>query len=347
MADVYSVRAMPNPGDPVSFFHVGAKDSTMLIRRSLIWATVVLVAAAGAFGATEQRLRAIKPTVDEKARRVMIPGRVAKQNVYEQLKGAIEYVAVCPGGKEYESLFICPVEPLELREAFLRIGLKAGQPAQEVDGQTLAPRGGLFRIGVEWMEGADKRRADVTHFVLDAAAASGAMPETAWAFTGSRQVYDPESGKTVLEATLVRNLISLHQLDPGVLAQNPTPGASDGNRYKTNLKALPPEGTAITLVIEAVEAKRIHLMVSGQVQGVGFREFARRTALGLGIRGWARNLRDGAVELLAEGTPDSLEQFKQKISKGPRGAKVDAVREVASAPSEAVGEFEVRPTPEQ
>ncbi|MEO8347430.1 MAG: acylphosphatase [Acidobacteriota bacterium] len=66
-------------------------------------------------------------------------------------------------------------------------------------------------------------------------------------------------------------------------------------------------------------------LVSGRVQGVGFRYFARRAAEGAGVTGWARNLPDGRVETLAEGEASAVEQYLAKIRRGPIGGRVDQV----------------------
>ncbi len=54
---------------------------------------------------------------------------------------------------------------------------------------------------------------------------------------------------------------------------------------------------------------RVHLFVHGRVQGVFFRKYTRDTARKLGIKGWVRNLPDGRVEIIAEGTKEALEQL--------------------------------------
>jgi len=62
--------------------------------------------------------------------------------------------------------------------------------------------------------------------------------------------------------------------------------------------------------------------VSGEVQGVGYRYFAQKTARDLGVRGWARNLDDGRVEVLAIGTEHQLEDFEGELRVGPPRAEV-------------------------
>lgn len=68
-----------------------------------------------------------------------------------------------------------------------------------------------------------------------------------------------------------------------------------------------------------------HIIVSGRVQGVGYRYSARNTASQLGLTGWVKNRIDGKVEIIAEGDNINLEKFLSWIKKGPRFAKVDSV----------------------
>jgi acylphosphatase len=64
-------------------------------------------------------------------------------------------------------------------------------------------------------------------------------------------------------------------------------------------------------------------VVSGRVQGVGFRYFVQATASRDGLHGWVRNLPDGRVEAAAEGEIDAMERFEQALRHGPSGARVD------------------------
>ena len=65
--------------------------------------------------------------------------------------------------------------------------------------------------------------------------------------------------------------------------------------------------------------KRIHVVYSGHVQGVGFRYTAQDIAMSLGLKGWVKNLSDGRVEIVAEGDEKDLKEFLDKISKGQMG----------------------------
>ncbi len=67
--------------------------------------------------------------------------------------------------------------------------------------------------------------------------------------------------------------------------------------------------------------------VSGKVQGVGFRYFASRVARQLGVTGYAKNLRDGSVEVYAFGTAAMLAALRKELQRGPRSAAVSNVTE--------------------
>jgi len=293
------------------------------------------------------------PQVDEQARRISFKGQVAKQNIYAELKGAIEYLICTPGGKAYESAFVCPVDILALYNALLKLGVKPGHPAEEEGGKYTLPSGGGVRIFVEWNDGKEKRRARAESFVFDSIH-NKPLQELDWVFTGSREAKDPATGNQIIQAVMVRNLVSVHQLDATVLLQNPLEDAAKvNNRYKANLEALPKEGTPVTIIFEPapppkVETppgfRRIHVLITGTVQGVNFREFTQRSARQLGIKGWTRNLPTGEVELEAEGPEAAVQQFEGKLKSGPRGAKVDKVQTV-KASMEPLAEFEIRETP--
>lgn len=70
------------------------------------------------------------------------------------------------------------------------------------------------------------------------------------------------------------------------------------------------------------------LRISGRVQGVGFRHFTRQNARDLDISGWVRNLQNGEVETLLEGTVSNVEEMVSRLKSGPTAARVENVREV-------------------
>jgi len=69
--------------------------------------------------------------------------------------------------------------------------------------------------------------------------------------------------------------------------------------------------------------------VSGRVQGVGYRYFARQQAERMGVAGFARNLPDGSVEVFAEGEPEALSAFEDVLRQGPSFAEVMNVERAA------------------
>ena len=71
---------------------------------------------------------------------------------------------------------------------------------------------------------------------------------------------------------------------------------------------------------------RVRLVVSGRVQGVGYRQQAVVEAGRLGVHGWVRNLPDGRVEALAEGDKDAVEALVSWCKHGPKLARVDELK---------------------
>ena len=70
------------------------------------------------------------------------------------------------------------------------------------------------------------------------------------------------------------------------------------------------------------ERARAHITVSGKVHGVFFRDYTKKTADGLGLTGWVKNI-DGAVEIIAEGDKTKLREFIIQCQKGSPLAKVE------------------------
>jgi acylphosphatase len=69
--------------------------------------------------------------------------------------------------------------------------------------------------------------------------------------------------------------------------------------------------------------KRVHVIVSGRVQGVNFRRYTQQTAQGLGVSGWVRNLPDGSVEGCFEGEKSAVDALVAWCKEGPSFARVD------------------------
>jgi acylphosphatase len=81
--------------------------------------------------------------------------------------------------------------------------------------------------------------------------------------------------------------------------------------------------------------------VSGEVQGVGYRFFAQRVAARHQVVGYVRNLRDGRVEVLAEGPPESVEALKHDLAAGPDSGSVEQVEELSLEPTGLYASFRI------
>jgi acylphosphatase len=81
---------------------------------------------------------------------------------------------------------------------------------------------------------------------------------------------------------------------------------------------------------------RVRLVVSGRVQGVGFRWFVREAARQHRLAGWVRNRTDGSVEVEASGEEGSVRGLIEVLRRGPPGARVDDVRETVTNQTDAL-----------
>lgn len=86
--------------------------------------------------------------------------------------------------------------------------------------------------------------------------------------------------------------------------------------------------------------KCVHIVVSGRVQGVNFRNITRRKALELGLRGYAKNTNDGNVEVVAEGNEKKISELIEFVRKGPGIARVTGI-EIKHKEPENFKNFEI------
>jgi len=87
---------------------------------------------------------------------------------------------------------------------------------------------------------------------------------------------------------------------------------------------------------------RVHVVIYGIVQGVGYRYSTYRKALQLGITGWVRNKSDGSVEAVFEGSHEKLEEMLSWCRKGPIGAHVSEIDVQWEEGDERYNNFEIR-----
>ena len=88
-------------------------------------------------------------------------------------------------------------------------------------------------------------------------------------------------------------------------------------------------------------SRAVRYFVAGRVQGVFYRASAASEARRLGISGWAKNLPDGRVEVVASGSEEALSEFAEWLWQGPRSAIVDRV-DVETWDDEIGADFDVR-----
>ena len=88
--------------------------------------------------------------------------------------------------------------------------------------------------------------------------------------------------------------------------------------------------------------KQLHVFYSGRVQGVGFRATAEETASQLGIVGWVKNLRDGRVEVIAEGDEKLLVRFLHDMRVGPMRNFIHGVEVTWNESSDHFQDFQIR-----
>lgn len=94
--------------------------------------------------------------------------------------------------------------------------------------------------------------------------------------------------------------------------------------------------------VNTVDETAVRLVVTGLVQGVGFRYAARDAVSECGVTGWVRNLPDGSVEIVARGSPAAVARMSAWAQRGPRHARVEGVVEESAEPDPELAGFEIR-----
>ena len=89
---------------------------------------------------------------------------------------------------------------------------------------------------------------------------------------------------------------------------------------------------------------RLHAIIHGRVQGVGYRAFAIRSAQQIGLTGWVRNRYNGTVETVAEGDRTQLENYLKVLQRGPISSNVTTIDEEWSAATMEFDQFKIKMT---
>ena len=87
--------------------------------------------------------------------------------------------------------------------------------------------------------------------------------------------------------------------------------------------------------------KRMHVFITGKVQGVAFRHHTAKMALSLNLKGWVRNLDDGRVEAVFEGVDDAVDAMLAWCQQGPPLAHVTHVDAREESPSRSYPDFRI------
>ena len=92
--------------------------------------------------------------------------------------------------------------------------------------------------------------------------------------------------------------------------------------------------------------KAVHALVTGQVQGVGYRQACRQVARSNGLYGWVRNLADGRVEVFAQGPGEGVDRLVDWMWTGPPGSGVSGVESDVVAVDQTLADFFIQPNPQ-
>jgi len=292
----------------------------------LIIGIVIVFSTIGIAGAP-----AMKIFTEEK--RIEIEAEVSKEleRYAEELGGAIEYLAVAEGGKEYESILVLKCKPEAIYDALVKLGLKKGQAAQYDDDKKkhILPKGPMVRLFMEWKDKGGQTKRFRAEELIRNVNTKKPMWNVGWVFTGSRKGYfDPESDDEVLMANVTGSVVSLHHGDDSAILQNPlTEASADDVPYKINSEVMPESGTQVKFIIDADNPlMQMYTLISGKVQGVGFRAFTQKNAKRLKLKGYAKNLQNGKVEVVAEGRRRVLDKLVARLCDGPPRANVKDVK---------------------
>lgn len=267
----------------------------------------------------------------EEKQKIILKGEISKAlgQYDDTLKGAVEYIACGPTGKVYESIITTEASAKDVYEAIEKLGIEPGTPPDYDDekGGHVPPTGTQFLLSVEWEED-DKTVSVRAEELIYNFKADKPLPPVAWIYSGSRVIPDLDSDDEdamIPHAFMANHIVALKQTDGSALFQNPLPESVEENLYKKNADIMPELGTPIRLVIEVNRKMQIYVLISGKVQGVGFRNFTRTNAKQIGVNGYAKNLANGKVEVVAEGEKLKLNALIEKLREGPRSSRVDAI----------------------
>ena len=269
--------------------------------------------------------------VKEKEKKLILKGKISEAlGEYEShLKGAVEYLVCGHNGKEYESIIVVEATAKEIYDALGKLDVQVGAPPgyDEEKDEPTPPKGPELIIYAEWKDGDKAKKVRAEELVFNVKTQKP-MSHITWIYSGSRVVPDLDSDDEdamMPQAFMSNDLVALRMFDASALFQNPLPESQEENIYKKNDALLPKLGTPVILTIEVNRKMQLFVLISGKVQGVGFRNFTQLNARKLGVNGYAKNLPNGKVEVVAEGDKSQLDALIALLKRGPRFARVDSL----------------------
>ncbi len=185
---------------------------------------------------TDSVYRVGKVTVDLGARTVTCAGKINMD------AGAIEYLAVAPGGKTHESLLLVDTRPLHLQVGLLLLGLEPKNVLKS-QGDKTTPLGAPVQLWIRWKDAQGRPQEARAEELVSELPSGKVMPSHDWVFTGSRIIGQG------FEADLQKSLVAVWH-DPAAILDNPLPGGAN-NAYIVNSKRAPKRGTPMEFVIKA------------------------------------------------------------------------------------------------
>ena len=293
---------------------------------AMLFTLCVCLTGLSNYGWTDGHLQII-----EKEQKIIVKGEISKAlgQYDDTLKGAVEYIACGPTGKLYESIITTEASAKDVYEAIEILDIKPGTPPDYVEekGGHVPPTGTTFLLSVEWEKDGKTQSVRAEELIYNFKA-DKPLPPVAWIYSGSRVIPDLDSDDEdamIPHAFMANHIVALKQTDGSALFQNPLPESVEENLYKKNDDVMPKLGTPINFIIEVNRKMQIYVLISGKVQGVGFRNFTQTNARQLGINGYAKNLANGKVEVVAEGEKLKLISLIEKLWEGPRASRVDDI----------------------
>ena len=269
--------------------------------------------------------------INAEEQKLVLKGKISEAlGEYDaHLKGAVEYLVCGHNGKEYESIIVVEATGKEIYEAIEKLGVKIGTPPgyDEAKDEPTPPTGTEFLIYAEWKDGDETKKVRAEDLIFNVKTQKP-MSRVAWIYSGSRIVADLDSddeNAMIPQVFMSNDIVALKRFDASALFQNPLPESEEENIYKKNEALMPKLGTPVTLTIEVNRTMQLYVLITGKVQGVGFRNFTQLNARQLGVKGYAKNLPNGKVEVVAEGDKAQLDALITLLEKGPRYARVDSL----------------------